>query len=82
MGYAGNAGGLPKPARKAAASRRGQLSLLPVPRYKDDILSQLLHADGTHAAVRQIEELLGGISQTLSRAADEIEQLRAKKKKK
>jgi hypothetical protein len=46
------------------------------PQYKDDILKQLRHCDGTPAALHIIDDYLVGIKQSLARAADEIEKLR------
>jgi thiamine kinase-like enzyme len=46
------------------------------PKYKEDILHQLLHEDGTPAAIILIKHYLATIQQTMSRSTDEIESLR------
>lgn len=50
------------------------------PKFNKDILDQLLHYDGIPAAIRLIEEYIGGIKQVMAEAADEIESLRARVK--
>lgn len=50
------------------------------PKFKTDILEQLLHQDGVPAVLRRMEEYVLGLGQHCSRAADEIEKLRKQNK--
>jgi hypothetical protein len=50
------------------------------PKYKKDVLEQLLHIDGTPAAQRLANECISAMGQACSRAADEIERLRKENK--
>jgi hypothetical protein len=50
------------------------------PKYKEDILEQLLHHDGCPAMIREMRLMITAVEQQLIRAADEIERLRGLKR--
>ena len=52
-----------------------------ITKYKDDILEQLMHSDCVPAMIRQLSDIANTLAQHISRAADEIERLRAENNK-